>query len=379
MKESTTHAAPFRDDLHPLTRRLSLTLAAGEPEMMRQVLTRVCTSPAYMGRHFAAVEELVREHGQVPLLKELLLEAADQEMLTGKPAAQVEDFARREGFLDALRIAARPEAAAPPEPESIAVAPAPFMDRVQRKASAMHIEYRLVDRLFPYCRHQDLTIADWMEGFRFAAALEALTDDEAFPAHDMAELFHPSTEEMMARLTEDGRARLYVIAHAGFTAARNHLFRTYLKNSIPFRRQLDKPPYVWAKDDGRTALFSCLRALTSGTSVILAADGPVGDIRAPIQVIGCDASMATGGAFLAHESKVDVVWLNIAQQHGRFMVELERAPATLPKERLKDYQVRFAAFYESMLNRYFTGAPSNIVMRNRWRSAFLGDPIEDED
>ena len=344
MPEPVTDSTPSGDDLHPLLQRLALALAAGKLARTRQILTRIASSPPFMERHRADVEGLLRQHGQTAMLEDILSEAAGEETLTGQPAAS-----------------------AAPAPERSAAAPAPFMALVQRKARELDLDSQLVDRLFPYRQQQDMTLEEWMEGFRFAAALEALTDDGTFPSRDMAAMFHPATADTMARLTEDGKARLYVIGHVGFTAARNHFIRAYLKNSIPFRRQLDKPPYVWAKDDGRTALFSCLRALTAGTSVILAADGPVGDIRAPIKVIGCDTSMATGGVFLAHESKVEVVWLNIVHDNGTFAVELEKAPEPLPRERLKDYQVRFVAFYESMLNRYFTGAPSNIVMRNRWR------------
>lgn len=366
-------------DPNLLLRRLETALAIGKLAKARNILQRICSRPGYAARHFSEIEAVLRKHDELALLDDTLLENSSLVEHTGKSTSQIENIAEHPGALEAWREAAgsRPETSS--TKTKLAAAPVSFIDRVRQKAGELVPDGRIVDRLFERRRQHDMARDQWVEDFRFATALETLTKNGNFTAGDMNAMFSAGTKQTITSLTRDGRSRLYVIGHVGFTTARNHFIKTYLKNSIPFRRKLDRPPYVWDQDDGRTALFVCLRALSSGTSVILAPDGPVGEIRAPIQVAGCQTSMATGGIFLAHETKADVIWLNIVYRNEKFVAVLEKAPVPLPKERLKDYQIRFVAFYEHMLNQYFTGEAASIVMRNRWQSAFLGRPSQGED
>ncbi len=366
-------------DPHFLLHRLETALANGKLANARNILDRMCGSPGYAGRHFREIEAVLRKNDQLALLNDALRETSSLAGLTGKSAGQIEDIAEHPGVREAWReaVKSRPETSS--AKTKLAAAPVSFIDQVRQKAGKLVLDNRIVDILFERRRHHDMARDQWVEDFRFATALETLTNDGNFPAGDLNAMFSAGTRETITSLTRDGRSRLYVIGHVGFTAARNHFIRTYLKNSIAFRRKRDRPPYVWDLDDGRTALFACLRALSSGTSVIMALDGPVGEIRAPIRVAGCQASIATGGIFLAHETRADVWWLNIVYRNEKFVAVLEKAPEPSPKERLKDYQIRFVAFYEHMLNQYFTGEAASIVVRNNWRSAFLGSPSRGED
>ena len=100
----------------------------------------------------------------------------------------------------------------------------------------------------------------------------------------------------------------------------------------------------------------------------------MGTLRSAVEVAGSEAAISTGAVFLAHETRLEVFWLNIEFTDGCFVPVLVKAPQALPKEKLKDYQLRFVNFYQDMLNRYFTGDPANLVIRNNWKVAFLGRP-----
>ena len=371
--------------LHPLMRKLEKALAQGNIARTERFLGSICGHSALIAASLDDVERILGEHRQIELLEAAILNSLTAVEHPRRILRQLKDFARRHKFLDAFQqaltreqpldeeaAAAAPLGASTDGPETIAA-------RAEHLVGQTEVDARLVEVLFPHRRQPGMSREVWERGLRFAAALEALTDSRGVDSSEMAALFHRETRDTLRQVTGDNAVALFIIGHVGFTGARNYFIRKFLKNSIPFRPKLDRPPYVWEQDDGRTALFCCLRALSSGTSVVLAADGPMGDTRAPMQILDCNASMATGGAFLAHEAKVNVVWLNIEFRDGYFEATLVKAPLPQPTERLKDYQPRFVSFYETMLNQYFSGDPRSIVIRKKWRSIFLGRDIEEQD
>ena len=364
---------------HPLIGKLERALAQGNTAKTERFLGSICGRPALIAASLGDVERLLGEHGQLKLLEAAILNSLAAVEHTQRSLRQLEDFAIRHQFLDAFQQALAQETVIAEPPGTSTGEPATLLDRAERLTGRIEVDARLGEALFPHRRQPDMPREVWERGLRFAAALEALTISKDFGDLEMAALFHPDTRDRLRQITEDNAVALFVTGHFGFTRARNYFIREFLRNSIPFRRKLNRPPYVWEQNDGRTALFCCLRALSSGTSVILAADGPIGDIRAPMQILGCNASMATGGVFIAHEAKVNVIWLNIEFRDGYFEASLVKAPLPQPKERLKDYQVRFVRFYETMLNQYFSGDPRNIVIRHTWKRAFLGSNLGDQE
>ncbi len=367
---------PLKEGADLPYQRLAAALADDRPAKARNILNRIIGRRGFDGERLNEIDGLLIRHGCAHLLKDALLEAATSGHLPEEVLPELESYAERHGFLDAWHQAiANTAASAAP---MTANAPS-FEERVRQRARTVGLDERIADKLFSLRQRQDMTREEWEEKLRFAKAIEAITDEAGFTSDELDALFAPETKDAISRLTQDGRSRVFIIGHVGFTAARNHFIRRYLPKSIPFRTKHDRPPYVWEEGDGRTALFACLKALSAGTSIVLAADGPVGEVRSPITVAGCPATIATGGAFLAHESKASAIWLNIIWKDGVFAAVLEPGPDPLPKERLKDYQARFVGFYERMLNEYFSGDPSSIVIRNRWRAAFLGRTPRGED
>lgn len=356
-------------DQHPLLNRLSEALAERHSVRIERTLQLICSRPALLSRRFGEIEQLMLVHGKQAVLAAVIRKAIASGQVPQKIQNKIAEAGGPELGYGKTFFSAEDDNARPAG--DISQHAGPIVDRAWQHTDEININTKLVEKLFA-CRQQtSMPRSDWEHRFRFAAALESLTDDYAFSDAEMAPLFHPDTGKRLQEVA-DRQAALYVIGHVGFTAARNYFIRKFLKNSIPFRPSLNRPPYVWEKNDGRTALFCGLRALSSGTSIVLAPDGSMGTLRSPVEVLGSEASISTGAIFLAHETKLAVIWLNVEFRNGCFVPILMKAPQALPKEKLKDYQLRFVNFYQDMLNQYFTGDPDNLVIRNRWKATFLG-------
>ena len=355
---------------HPFLDRLENALTETRVVKIERLLQSICGRPALLSRHFGEIEQLMRAHG-----RQAVLDAAVRKAIASGdiPEAMLKKFAGAGSPARTDGTSVFPPAAGNARPPADVWRNAgTIVERAWQLADEITIDPRLAEKLFTRTQMPNLTREVWERGFRFAAALESLTGDKGFRGEEMAALFHPETGTRL-RDANNQQPALYVIGHLGFSAARNYFIRKYLKNSIPFRPSLNRPPYVWELNDGRTALFCGLRALSAGLSIIVAPDGPMGTLRSAVDVAGSEAAISTGAVFLAHETRLEVFWLNIEFTDGCFVPVLVKAPQALPKEKLKDYQLRFVIFYQDMLNRYFTGDPANLVIRNRWKATFLGD------
>jgi hypothetical protein len=124
-----------------------------------------------------------------------------------------------------------------------------------------------------------------------------------------------------------------------------------------------------------------LRTLLQKKAILISPDGRQGSQNSSrntsISVLGRTVPIGDGAAFLAYESRCATMWFTMNRNKGRFAPNLVPGPTREASESFEQFQGRFNAFYERMLNEFFCGDPRNLPISQSWLNVFCGPEGDD--
>jgi hypothetical protein len=117
-------------------------------------------------------------------------------------------------------------------------------------------------------------------------------------------------------------------------------------------------------DDNANLLFSMLRTLQDGGTVLMAPDARFGELKSSIKVLGKDHQIADGAAFLAYQTRCPVAWCMIARDDDRFVPVIRSMQ--VGDETYEAFKARFFQFYAEQIEQIITGDPRNLALKAQW-------------
>jgi hypothetical protein len=244
-------------------------------------------------------------------------------------------------------------------PSQVALAQQLFGHAKQR---ARHIEIPppLLSFLHGKSQWHAMSFQDWTAEVRLACAVDLVCKNA----------FRSKTLDQYAELIDDQEAlravstkTLVLTFHGSFVPLARLAFGHHAREAMIMRRADAR--------DNRTALFTALRSLQGGHSVLLAPDGPYGTTLESLDVLGAKARMAQSAAFLAYSANCPTAWYTVVRRKARFVVHLEPGPARQSGEELAAFNSRLQQFYARQVEGIFSGDPKNITIRPHWQRTFM--------
>ena len=219
------------------------------------------------------------------------------------------------------------------------------------------------DLLFERRRMKELNRAQWMEAFEGGRELEretALAAKEG-DAGGVCRIDPQARQRFIDEAAGCKNGLLLLTFHGGFKTIKRHfLMECETEINAVILRRGD------IVSDRRTALFTSLRSLQQGRTVVMAPDGPHGRSSQTIDVLGHSLSIGDGAAFLAGTARCDTGCDN------GFVPVLTKGPVIDKGEKLESYQQRLNDFYAAQLEDYLTGPPGDILPNKRLQKALGG-------
>ena len=237
-------------------------------------------------------------------------------------------------------------------------------------APQIELDPRGIDHLFAHSRARSDSRAAWEGEIRTAYAAQHLLVNSHFPPAAQLALIDPDARYEALRRMNSPRGALVLVCHAGFSAVRINFIDREVENCVYMASSDKDPKRIPVHLDSRSALFAGLKALMQKKVLLLAPDGKQGALNARITVLGREFLIGDGAAFLAYESRCDTLWYSMHRTEDRFVPYVVPGPVREGRESFPEYRTRLIAFYEKMLNDFFSGDPRNLVLTPRWLTTF---------
>jgi hypothetical protein len=236
-----------------------------------------------------------------------------------------------------------------------------IFDSARIIADQIRIPDKLLDFLHAKSRWNPMPKAEWSLAVRSACAIDLMLR-RVFKQRlgKFGNLI--DNREALEKLPT---GTLLVSFHGAFIRLARPLFAAAIPDGLQVHKR-------FAEEDSRGALFSSLRTLQDGKSLLMAADGTQGNMAGvpTIRVFETETPVGSGTAFLAHTLGCETFWYALTRREMRFAVIIEKAPRREPSESLTSFSERFWQFYASKIEENFTGDPHNISLLPRWRRPF---------
>jgi hypothetical protein len=242
-----------------------------------------------------------------------------------------------------------------------------ILNRAEQIADSVTIEAALFDFLYRRSRWQPMQRSEWERCVKVACAIDRLltTEFRRLPRGKLANLFDDkSKRDFEAFLSAKGR--LLLTFHGAFVLVARRLFIDIDKQRSDFGRGGN----INSRRDHRGALFSALRALQDGQSLVISPDGPDGKLSGVLNVLGTQSPAGEGAAFLAAASGCKTAWYTVGREGDRFVPVFAEGPTRTKDETPQQFGDRLHRFYSEKIEEMFTGDPRNIVLRRRWSRLF---------
>lgn len=225
------------------------------------------------------------------------------------------------------------------------------------------------DFLFERRRMKEMNRDEWMEAYTEAREFERETSLAAKEgdASGVCKIDPQARQSFIDQAAACKNGLLLLTFHGGFKTVKRHFLMACEKeiNAVILRRGD-------IVSDRRTALFTSLRSLQQGRTVVMAPDGPHGRSSHTINVLGHALSIGDGAAFLASTARCDTGWYNVRRGENGFVPVLVKGPVADKGEKLEAYQQRLNDFYAAQLEDYLTGPAGDILPNKRLQKALGG-------
>jgi hypothetical protein len=215
---------------------------------------------------------------------------------------------------------------------------------------------------------------DWEGEIRTAFSVQHLIADTRVLKDSDDDLIDPAAKERALRDLDTSRGLLFLLCHAGYTHVLFRFVDREIPNSVYLASSSKRIPIHL---DPRGSLFAGLKALLQKKVVVITPDGQQGSRNCDISVLGRKVPIGDGAAFLAYESRCATMWATMNRNGDRFVPNLVSGPVRDSAESFEQFQGRFNAFYERMLNEFFCGDPQNLLIGQRWLNVFCGPEGDD--